>query len=205
MEPNPTQVLGQQIGSPQKPKYKICVSGAAETGHCASGALRAAEEIGRQIVLNDCVLVTGATGGIPYWAAKGAKSEKGVSIGLSPAANEKEHTEEYKLPLDYFDTIVYTGFNYSGRNLFLARSSDAIIIVCGRMGTLNEFTIAFEDDKPIGILEDTGGTADMIRDLIEKAKRGSGRVVYSKDPKDLVEKIITIIQSDKNSTHSKED
>ncbi|MBI2406168.1 MAG: hypothetical protein HYV25_01125 [Candidatus Harrisonbacteria bacterium] len=32
-----------------KPRYKICVSGAAETGHCAVDALEKSEEIGREI------------------------------------------------------------------------------------------------------------------------------------------------------------
>lgn len=190
--------LGDRLGSLQKPKFKICVSGAAETDHCAKGALEKSEEVGKEIALNDCVLVTGATTGIPYWAAKGAKLAGGVSLGLSPAVNEREHVEVYKLPLDYFDMIVYTGFNYSGRNLLLTRSSDAIIVACGRMGTLNEFTIAFEDDKPIGVLEGTGGMADELRNIIEKAHRGSGKVVFSNDPKELVKKVVALVKEQKN-------
>jgi len=81
-------------------------------------------------------------------------------IGFSPAASEKAHVKSYRLPTDFHDVIVYTGFNYSGRNLILTRSSDAVIIICGRMGTLNEFSIAFEDNKPIGVLTGSGGTAD---------------------------------------------
>ena len=134
-----------------EPKLKICVSGAADTGHCAKDALEKAKEIGREIVRHNSVLVTGATHGAPYWAAIGAKEEGGFSIGLSPAASFAAHTKTYRLPTDYFDIIVYTGFEYSGRNLLLTRSSDAIVVVCGRMGTLNEFTIAFEEHKPIRI------------------------------------------------------
>jgi len=178
-------------------KYKICVSGAAETDHCREGALEAAKELGREIVRNNGVVVTGATTGVPYWSAIGAKAEGGISIGFSPAASEKEHVKIYKLPTDYFDVIVYTGFNYSGRNLILTRASDAVIFVCGRMGTLNEFTIAFEDDKPIGILEGTGGTADMIRELLPKLHKGSGKVVYDKDPKKLVKKVIEFVKKEK--------
>ena len=148
--------------------------------------------------MHDCVVVTGATTGIPYWAAKGAKLAGGVSLGLSPAVSEKEHLEVYKLPIDYFDMIVYTGFDYSGRNLLLTRSSDAVIVICGRMGTLNEFTIAFEDNKPIGVLEGSGGMADELRGIIEKAHRGSGKVVFSKDPKELVEKVIELIKKEKD-------
>ncbi len=176
-------------------KYKICVSGAAETEHCGEGALELAKELGREIVRHDGALVTGATTGIPYWAAIGAKEEGGISIGLSPAVSEKEHINVYHLPIDYFDVIIYTGFNYSGRNLLLTRSSDAVIVACGRMGTLNEFTIAFEDGKPIGVLEGSGGTADFVRELVSKMHRGPGNIAYDKNPKSLVEKVIELINS----------
>ena len=178
-------------------KDKICVSGAAETNHCGEGALEASKELGREIIRQGAVLVTGATTGIPYWAAIGAKEEGGISIGVSPAISEKEHKNVYHLPTDYFDLIIYTGFNYSGRNLLLTRSSDAVIFACGRMGTLNEFTISFEDEKPIGVLQGTGGTADMIEELVSKMHRGPGKIVYDKEPKTLVEKVIELIEKEK--------
>lgn len=182
-------------------KYKICVSGAAETGHCAIDALEKAEQIGREIANAGMVLVTGATTGIPYWSAKGAKEAGGIVIGLSPAASENAHIKSYKLPTDYHDVIVYTGFDYSGRNLLLTRSADAVITICGRLGTLNEFTIAFEDHKPIGVLTGTGGMADMLKDLVEKSHRGPGKVIYDPDPKRLVEKIIDMIDKEKENNH----
>lgn len=178
-------------------KYKICVSGSADTISCGQGTLDKAKELGRQVVLHNGVLVTGATTGIPYWAAIGAKEAGGISIGISPAASELEHIKKYRLPVDYFDLIMYTGFEYSGRNLLLVRSTDGVIEVCGRIGTLNEFTIAFEDKKPTGILEGTGGTSAMIREIIKTAHRGEGKVVYDDDPKTLVEKLIALIDKEK--------
>lgn len=175
-------------------KYKICISGAAETGHCAVDALEKAEQMGRAIAESGMVLVTGATTGIPYWAAKGAKEAGGIVIGLSPAASEISHIKTYHLPTDYHDLIVYTGFEYAGRNLLLTRSADAIITICGRMGTLNEFTIAFEDQKPVGVLTGTGGMADEIRGLIDKAHRGPGKVIFDSDPTKLLDKIIALIE-----------
>lgn len=177
-------------------KYKICVSGAAETGHCAKDALEKAEAIGREIAKRGLILVTGATSGIPYWAAKGAKSEGGIVIGLSPAASKLAHLRVYRLPVDYHDLIIYTGFEYAGRNLLLTRSSDAIITICGRMGTLNEFTIGFEDQKPMGVLEGTGGTADMVRGILENAHRGPGKVVFSRNPGELLDKLLDLIETE---------
>ena len=180
-------------------KFKICVSGAAETGHCAINALDLAKELGKEIVRQGGVLVTGATSGVPYWSAIGAKEEGGISIGLSPASSERAHVNKYKLPTDYFDLIIYTGFEYSGRNLLLTRSADAVIIVCGRMGTLNEFTIAFEDRKPQGVVLGTGGAADTIKEIVEKMHRGNGKIVYESDPKKLVKKVIELIKEEKNA------
>lgn len=180
-------------------KYKICISGAAETGHCAIDALEKSEQIGRAIAEEGMVLVTGATTGTPYWAAKGAKEAGGIVIGLSPAASESAHIKSYRLPVDYHDLIVYTGFDYAGRNLLLTRSSDAVITICGRMGTLNEFTIAFEDNKPIGVLTGTGGMADELKDIVAKAHRGPGKVVFDSDPKRLLEKVVALIEKDKKN------
>lgn len=180
-------------------KYKICVSGAAITSHCAPDVLERTKELGKEIVKNNCVLLTGATTGAPYWAAIGAKEEDGISIGISPAKNKNEHILHYKLPTDYFDLIIYTGFDYSGRNLLLTRSADAVIFSCGRMGTLNEFTIAFEDHKPIGILTQTGGTTEWIDEIIRDSHRGEEtKVVYDSDPGELVKKVLELVKfSDK--------
>jgi len=175
-------------------KYKIAISGAAETSHCSPDVLEKTEYMGRLIAEHGMILVTGATTGAPYWAAKGAKDAGGIVIGFSPAASKVAHVKSYHLPVDYHDLIVYTGFEYSGRNLVLIRSSDALITVCGRMGTLNEFTIAFEDQKPQGVLVGTGGMADMVEEIVEKSHRGKGKVIYDSDPKKLVEKVIALIE-----------
>jgi uncharacterized protein (TIGR00725 family) len=178
-------------------KYKIAVSGAAQTGICSKSAERLAKEVGKEIVRQGCILVTGATTGIPYFAAKGAKEAKGISIGFSPASTESAHIKTYKLPIDIFDLMVYTGFDYSGRNLLMTRAADSIIIICGRMGTLNEFTIAFEDKKPIGVLEGSGGTADIIKNLIRGPQRVIKRkIVFDKDPKKLVKKLIGLMKKE---------
>lgn len=181
---------------PYQLKYKICVSGSAETERCAKGAIEKAYELGRLIAESGMVLVTGATTGIPNWSAKGAKEAGGITIGFSPAASKIAHIKTYHLPVDYQDIIVYTGFDYSGRNLLLMRSADATITICGRMGTLNEFTIGFEDKKPQGILTGTGGMCDMLPEIIVKAGRGSGKVVMDSDPADLLEKVVALIRKE---------
>jgi uncharacterized protein (TIGR00725 family) len=178
-------------------KIKIAVSGAAETDHCADDALQKTKELGREIVKNDAICVTGATTGAPLWAAIGAKEVGGFVIGISPAATEREHVEKFKLPTENHDLIIYTGFGYSGRNLLLTRSADAVIITCGRIGTLNEFTDVFEDSKPIGVLTGTGGMADEIEEIVREAHRGPGKIVYDNDPKRLVARVLELVKKEK--------
>lgn len=178
-------------------KFKICVSGAAETAHCGLNALELAKALGHEIVKQGGVIVTGATTGFPLWSAMGAKEANGISIGLSPAANEKEHLDAYRLPIDYMDLIVYTGFGFPGRDLLLTRSSDAVIFGCGRIGTIHEFTIAFEDGKPIGILEGGWDMDEVLKNILEKGHRPNEKIVFDSDPKRLIEKVVALIKKDK--------
>lgn len=179
-------------------KVKICVSGAADTTYCGDEAIENAKEIGREIIRQGGILVTGATTGFPLWAAMGAKEAGGVSVGMSPASTEKEHVETYGLPLDYLDIIIYTGFGYSGRNLLLTRASDGVIVGCGRIGTVNEFTIAFEDHKPIGVLQGPWDMDEVLADMLEKSHRKEeGVVIFSESPKELVAKLIDAVQGQK--------
>ncbi|MFH1401920.1 MAG: hypothetical protein ABIG40_03070 [Parcubacteria group bacterium] len=177
-----------------KPKYKIAVSGASKFDNCALCVKELSREVGREIARKKCVLITGATTGCPHLASEGMNEIGGISIGFSPASSEISHVKTYKLPLATYDVMVYTGFDYSGRNLLMTRAADGVILICGRMGTLNEFTIAYEDGKPIGVLEGSGGTADSIRELLSKPHRKGAPVVYDKDPKKLVRKLIEAIR-----------
>lgn len=180
-------------------KIKIGVSGAAETTTCGVNAFDQSKELGHEIIRQGGVLVTGATSGFPLWSCMGAKEEKGVSIGISPAANEHEHVETYKLPLDYMDLIIYTGFGFAGRDLLFTRSCDAVIIGCGRIGTVHEFTIAFEDGKIVGVLEGQWTMGGVIRDMLEKSNRPYDHVVFDTDPKSLVVKVLNLVEKHKSN------
>ncbi len=175
-------------------QVKLCVSGAAETGHCGLNAFDKGKAIGREIANHGAVLVTGATTGFPLWSAIGCKEAGGLSVGFSPATSEREHIEVYNLPVDYMDMIVYTGFGFPGRDLILTRSSDAILFGCGRIGTIHEFTIGFEDEKPMGILEAQWETDEVIRAIIENGHRGSENIIFDTDAKALVERILEMVE-----------
>ncbi|MEK7107108.1 MAG: hypothetical protein AAB899_02885, partial [Patescibacteria group bacterium] len=130
---------------------------------------------------------------IPALCGGRAKDEIGFSIGFSPASTEREHVETYRLPLDYSDVMVYTGFGYAGRDLLLVRSSDAVVIGCGRIGTLNEFAVAFEDRRPLGILEGSWETDELLKNFIASAHRPNDRLIFESDPKALIERLIEMV------------
>lgn len=172
--------------------YQICISGSAK-GDFLIRAYEMAGEAAREVAKHGHILLTGATTGLPYHAAKAAKDAGGVSIGFSPAASRLGHVKKYKLPLDAFDTVLYTGFEYTGRDLFLVRSSDAVIMVGGRIGTLHELTIALEEKKPVGVLMGSGGMTTEVAHVLKAAKRTRSNIIFDTDPKRLVAKVLKMV------------
>jgi uncharacterized protein (TIGR00725 family) len=177
-------------------RYSICVSGAA-AGATVQANHGAAQKMGAAIAKSGHILTTGATVGLPYFAALGAKKAGGVSIGFSPASSLREHVRKYRLPYNVFDFINYTGLNYVGRDLYLVQSSDAVITIGGRFGSLHEFTSALEARLPCGVLTGSGGTADAIPELLKLLDPSRGRlVIFDDDPERLVKRMIEILDEE---------
>jgi uncharacterized protein (TIGR00725 family) len=174
-------------------KYQICVSGAA-SGDTVQASHQLAYDLGRAIAKAGKTLTTGATVGLPHFAAMGAFSvtdRKGVSVGFSPASSFREHVSTYRLPTKEFDYINFTGMEYVGRDVHLVRSSDAIITVGGRMGSLHELSTALESRKVCGVLLGSGGLADYTPTLLENIEApGAKDVIFDTDPARLVKKVI---------------
>ncbi len=177
-------------------KYQICVSGAA-AGQTVQAAHQLAFDLGKLIAQQGKTLVTGATVGLPWYAAQGAFSvqgKRGVSIGFSPASSFREHVTVYKLPTVEFDYINFTGMAYVGRDVHLVRSSDAIITVGGRMGSLHELSTALESRKVCGVLLGSGGLADYIPTLLKHIDApGAKDIIYDTDPERLLNKVIAAL------------
>lgn len=174
-------------------KYSICVSGAA-AGKTVAPARVSAERVGLAIAKSGQVITTGATVGLPYYAAHANKNAGGMSVGFSPASSLREHLLKYRLPIGVYDFINFTGMHYVGRDIHLVQSSDAIITIGGRFGSLHEFTTAIESRMPCGVLLGSGGTADVIPELLERLEPVNKKlVVLDSDPEQLVAKIIKML------------
>jgi len=177
-------------------KIKIGVMGSAQGPTIGNGEnILKARELGKWIAKTDCILVNGACPGLPNDAALAARENGGMVIGISPAFSWETHVKDYKSPDGAYDMIVYTGMGLMERDILNIRSSDAVILVGGGIGTLNEFTVAFDDGKIVGVLTETGGVSDHIPEIMQICNRNlTERVIFDSDPRALVEKVVLAIK-----------
>jgi uncharacterized protein (TIGR00725 family) len=178
-------------------KIKIGVMGSA-TEQLTKNQKDKAVALGRAIGKHDCILVTGACPGLPHLTAKGVKQAGGLSIGISPGLSLTEHVQKYDSPTKHFDVLIFTGSGLMGREVVNIRSSDIVIILGGRSGTLGEFAIAYDEGKLIGVLQGTGGISDQIQVILDicKIKQTGAKVIRDNDPDRLVEKVLKIFHDE---------
>lgn len=124
-------------------------------------ALAAAEEVGRLLAERGAVVVSGGLSGVMEAVSRGAKSAGGLVIGVLPGFDKRDANV-------YVDIALTTGMGWM-RNTLTVRAADAVIMISGGIGTLNELTVAYED-KPTVILEGTGGWSDRIREIAYDGK-----------------------------------
>ncbi len=184
-------------------KIKLTVYGARHTDqHKSFDALEKAQELGKRIAEHNCIATIPASTGFPFWVAKGVQSANGVVVSFSPAANEEEHINVYDLPIKYSDITIYSGFGYAGSDLLLARSSDAIIFGYGGVETIHEFWVAFQEDKPIGILKGDWDTDEILYSIIKDNEEfDHSQVIFDDDPNRLVERLIKMAKLHRIQEH----
>lgn len=171
-------------------KLKIGVMGSA-SGKLSDTHKKIAYELGCAIADNDCITITGACPGYPLEAAKGANSNGGFVVGISPALSEREHIERYNSPIAYHDVLIFTGSGLMGREVVNIRTSDIVIIMGGHSGTLGEFSIAYDEGNLIGVLLGSGGIASEIKHIVKIIKKKTGALVmYESNPRVLVKNLI---------------
>ncbi len=184
--------------------YQICVSGAAKGASVEEGKILAAE-LGVAIAKAGHSLLTGATVGLPNYAAEAYKKAGGtMSLGISPAASKAEHVMKYHLPIKAYDAILYTGLHYVGRDTLLITSSDAVVSIGGRLGTLHEFTIAMEARVPIGFLQGAGGISDQVQALMslsEPLPSGS-EVLFNDSATELITDLTKHLDTENRKYHN---
>jgi uncharacterized protein (TIGR00725 family) len=115
--------------------------GVIGAGKCSQKMKNMAEDVGRAIARKGGVLVCGGLGGVMEGAAKGAKEENGITIGILPGDSREDAN-------DYIDYAIPTGFG-EARNLAVVRTADVVIALPGKFGTLSEMAFCLKMEKPL--------------------------------------------------------
>lgn len=152
----------------------VGVIGASKAGR---GVARDAYEVGRLIARKGAALICGGLGGVMEAAARGAKEEGGLTIGVLPGDDPRQANP-------YIDVPIATGMGYA-RNVIIVRSSRAIIAVGGSYGTLSEIAYALNLGVPLVGL----GTWDVA-----KIDKGKTEMVMVGTPEEAVERAMREIK-----------
>jgi uncharacterized protein (TIGR00725 family) len=110
-------------------------------GDASAAELAAAEEVGARLVDLGATVVTGGLGGVMEAASRGAKSRRGLTIGLLPGLDRSEAN-------GWVDVAIATGLGEI-RNALIVRTSDALVAVGGGVGTLSEIGFALKLGRPV--------------------------------------------------------
>ncbi|HUG62669.1 MAG TPA: TIGR00725 family protein [Methylomirabilota bacterium] len=155
-----------------------------ENDAVSAHTMEAAASVGRLVAERGGVIVTGGRFGVMEAASRGAKEGGGLSIGFLPAMDKKTANA-------YVDIVFPTGLGRA-RNILTARSCDALIMIGGSCGTLNELTIAYAEARPVVILRGSGGWADRIGPVLHKGKyideRETVEIEFADTPEEAVDK-----------------
>ncbi len=125
-----------------------------DEGPVDEAVMAAAREVGRHVALRGGVLVSGGLGGVMEAASEGAQKAGGLTIGFLPQMDKAAGNP-------FLDIVMPTGLG-TVRNILTARGCDALIMIGGGCGTLNELTIAYAAGAPAVVLRGSGGWADRI-------------------------------------------
>lgn len=172
-------------------KLQIGVIGSAgpeeysREGGASKLLMEKAKEIGFLLAKKGIIVITGGKSGVMEAAAKGAKESKGITVGVIKGK------ERFKSNNDT-DIEVVSGAEANGFDEFLlVLMSDALIVIGGGAGTLEEMAIAYRNNKPIVVLDNSGGWAEKLRGGYLDERRII-KVEVAKTPREAVIKAIKL-------------
>jgi uncharacterized protein (TIGR00725 family) len=113
----------------------------AGPGTADNEAEELAFKAGSLLAKRGAVVVTGGLGGSMEAACRGAKKERGATIGILPGSSRDEANS-------FVDVAIATGMG-EARNALIVRTVDALIAVGGGFGTLSEIAFALKLGKPV--------------------------------------------------------
>lgn len=159
-----------------KPIIAVCGSD-GDDKNLNKYALEVAEKIGKYIAERGGILICGGRGGVMEYACRGAKTTGGITVGILPFSKREANP--------YVDVAIESGLGHF-RNYIIINSADAVIVICGRWGTLNEISASIILGKPTILVEGTGGIVDEIikNNLLKNIE---GKYYIAKTPEKAVD------------------
>ncbi len=160
-----------------------------------------AELLGQCIAEAGATLITGACQGLPYAAVKGAKKYNGSTIGCTAVTHEQLHESMMGTSVSDYDQLIFIPDDFTHhhqhqvclkyRNVVAVSRCDAAVFISGRWGSLNEFTIAYDIGKPIGVLTGSGGMTEFLPSLLEAFQKPSNsRLFFNEQPPVLIQQLV---------------
>jgi len=151
---------------------------------------RFAFEIGKLLAQKGAAVIYGAEKDVDSLstnAARGAKSKGGLTIGVTYGKG-KDIWDKKGLT----DIVICSGLERGGgRELVLVNSCDAVIVISGGSGTLNEITIAYQLNIPVVALTGTGGWADKLAGTyLDERKRF--KIIPASTPAEAVTRVLKL-------------
>jgi uncharacterized protein (TIGR00725 family) len=130
---------------------QICVLGSAEPG---SHAFELAAEAGALLAQHGITLVSGCGSPATRVAAERAIAAGGLVLSIVPP--------DQMPPADWPATVVVPCGMGDARNLLMALSGDACLVIGGRAGTISEVCLAWLHKRPLLPLVGCGGWSDSL-------------------------------------------
>lgn len=129
-----------------------------------------AEEVGALLAQAGAIVVTGGGGGVMEAACRGARSRRGVTLGLLPGMDRAAAN-------GWVSVAVATGLGEL-RNGLIVRSADALVAIGGGAGTLSELAFALKLGRPVVGL----GTWDLHG------------VTQADSPQDAIRRVLAVLR-----------
>jgi uncharacterized protein (TIGR00725 family) len=124
-----------------KTKYRKIQVGVIGDSSSTEEQKNIAFRLGRQLAKKGVAVICGGRSGIMKAVSKGVSEEGGLVIGILPSDDGRDANE-------YLTLNIPTNMGFS-RNFIVPMASDVVIVLGGKVGTLNEMSFAWMWGKPI--------------------------------------------------------
>ena len=158
---------------------KQVIVGVMGGGQASAPDIQAAYELGALIADQGWILLNGGrNAGIMDASARGARDQKGITVGILPDDSIRRASEHIQIP-------IVTGMGDARNNINVLTSN--IVVACpGGAGTISEIALALKNKKRVILLNFDTGT------VFEDYRR-KGLLFEAETPEEVIETIKRLV------------